>query len=156
MPFALIVIGLIMIVTGARGTYRQFAAQITADFTGPGNFLYWIIGLGVVGAVGYIDSLRTFSRLFMTLILISMVLANQGFFAKLQQAINSGPAAPDAVAETSPKTSGTNIPSPFDNSPSGGNKMFERPLIDAGPLGTLDPSTTPGSWADTVRKWFGK
>lgn len=94
MAFVLVTVGLLMIVTGARGTYAQFGSQVAADFTGSQPFTYWLAAIGSVGAIGYIDALRTFSRLFLTLILVSMVLANKGFFAKFTDALKTGPIAP--------------------------------------------------------------
>lgn len=95
MPFALVLIGLIMIVTGARDTYAQFGAQVRSDFTGDGNFLYWIAAIGAIGSLGYINKFRGFSQIFMALIIIAMILANGGFFDKLTQALATGPISPD-------------------------------------------------------------
>jgi len=97
MPYAFIILGLIMIVTGARNTYAQFGAQVTKDFTGPGNFTWWLASLGLVGAVGYIPKLRPVSTAFMTLIVIVLVVAAKGLFPKLTQALNAGPTAPQAA-----------------------------------------------------------
>lgn len=94
MGFVLLIAGLLMIVTGAKGTYAQFGSQVASDFTGKNNFTYWIVALGSVGSLGYIESFRTFSRLFMTLIILGMLLSNKGFFAKLTAALQSGPIAP--------------------------------------------------------------
>ena len=96
MGFALVLAGLLMIVTGARGTYAAFGAQIAKDFTGPPgqNFTYFLVGIGAVGALGYIDALRTVSRLFMVLVIISIFLANKGFFAQFTAALKQGPIAP--------------------------------------------------------------
>lgn len=94
MAFVLVIAGMLMIVTGAKGTYAQFGAQVASDFTGPGNFTYWLAAIGSVGALGYVDALRTVSRLFLALILIAMVLANKGFFNQLTAALNKGPIAP--------------------------------------------------------------
>ena len=96
MPFALVTIGLVMIVTGAKDTYDAFGAQVVGDFTGPGNFTYWVASLGAVGAVGYVKEFRTFSHAFMALILIAMVIRNGGFFDKFNSALSTGPVAPAA------------------------------------------------------------
>lgn len=94
MPFVLVIVGILLIVTGAQGTYKQFGSQVASDFTGKGNFEYWIAAIGTVGAIGYIQALQTISRLLMALIIIVMFLSNRGFFVKLQQAIAQGPKAP--------------------------------------------------------------
>lgn len=91
MPFALVLIGLIMIVTGAKGTQKEFGRELVSDFTGPGNFTWWIVSIGALGALGYVDKLRTFSRTFMALVIISMILSNRGFFDQFTKAINTGP-----------------------------------------------------------------
>lgn len=94
MPFALVLIGLLMIVVGSKNTYREFGAELAGDFSGPGNFTYWIGALGAMGAMGYVPALRNFSRLFMALILIAMVLSNRGFFQRLTEAFELGPVKP--------------------------------------------------------------
>jgi hypothetical protein len=83
-----------MIVTGARDTYAAFGKQVVGDFTGAGNFTYWLVALGAVGAIGYVPSLRSFSRAFMALIIVAMVIRNGGVFDKLTQALQNGPVHP--------------------------------------------------------------
>lgn len=95
MPFALVFIGLIMIVTGAKGTHKALGQQLTADFTGPGNFFYWITAVGVLGAIGSIPGFKPFSRMFMTLVIVAMVIANGGVFNKFMSALKTGPIAPN-------------------------------------------------------------
>lgn len=122
MGFVLVAGGLLMIVTGAKGTYSQFGSQVASDFTGPGNFTYWIVSIGAVGSLGYIEALRAFSRMFMALILIAMVLSNRGFFTKFSDALKSGPIAPDAIPGTQARdTLGT----PSDPTQAKANKYFD-------------------------------
>jgi len=100
MPFALTIIGLLMIVSGSRDTYAAFGKELVEDFTGPGNFTYWIVALGAIGALGYVPQLRTFSRAFMALIIVAMVLRNGGVFSKFTEALQSGPVRPGDSAKT--------------------------------------------------------
>lgn len=104
MPFVLVSAGILMIVTGALGTYAQFGKQVAGDFTGKGNFLYWLAAIFAVGALGYYSPLQGVSRLFILLIIISMVLSNRGFFAKFQEALNKGPVAPAPINGASSAT----------------------------------------------------
>jgi len=124
MPFALVTIGLLMIVTGARNTFGAMGRQIAGDFTGPGNFTYWLLSIGTVGAVGYAAPMRKFSIMFMTLILLAMVLAHKGFFNQFYAAIKQGPVAPKAAAGTA---QGGGAPAP-----------------SAGPLGGSSALPSPG------------
>ena len=82
------VIGLLLIVSGARGTYPQLKALLISDFTGQGNFLNWIVAIGAVGIVGYVPELQKFSRMFLVLLLVSLFLSQQGFFTKFQAAVS--------------------------------------------------------------------
>lgn len=142
MPFVLVFIGLIMIVTGANNTYPQFAAQLKADFTGTKSFIPYALALGAVGALGYIDAFRRFSHYFMALILIALVLSNKGFFQNFVKGINATPVAPQSASSTA-------------SNPSGQGYVFNSPLLDLGPLGTINPSLTPGSTASNIFNLFG-
>jgi len=90
MPFVLIIVGTVMLVAAVQGTQAQLGSQIATDGQG---FLKYAIAVGAVGAVGYVSDLRTISRLFMALILISLVLSNSksgtGLIGNFQNAINS-------------------------------------------------------------------
>ena len=132
MGFALTTIGLLMIVVGAKGTHKEFGAQLVSDFTGPNNFMYWLAALGTVGALGYVQSMRALSHAFLALIIIAIFLSNDGFFAKLQDAMKQGPVAPPKAANA-----------PGNASP------------NTGILGGFNPSIIPGSPIDAVRKLFG-
>lgn len=101
MPFALVTAGLVMIVTGASGCHLAFGKMLAGEFSGKPNFAYWLATIGGLGALGYIPVFASFSVAFMTLVIIAMVLSNGGVFAKLTQALQSGPATVaggDAVA----------------------------------------------------------
>lgn len=102
MPIGLVLLGLMMIVSGAKDTYQELGAALVEDFTGPGNFTWWIAGLGTIGAIGYYKPLQGFSRLFLVLVILSMLLSNQGFFAKLTGSLNAGPDHPKAAEPTNP------------------------------------------------------
>jgi len=108
MPIALIIVGLLMVVSGVKNTYSQFGTQIKSDFTGPGNFTTWLAAIGLIGAVGYVPPLRAFANSFLVLVLLVIVLKNGGAFAKLQSALASGPAAtPANPAPVIPSSSST-------------------------------------------------
>lgn len=105
MPFALLTIGLIFVVVGFQDTYKQFGNQVVSDFTGQKSFFWWLVAIGAVGALGYVKDLRTFSRAFMALIVVSIFLSNQGFFQNFISGINTGATAPvDPIGTALPAT----------------------------------------------------
>lgn len=107
MPFGFITIGLIMVITGVKGTHAALGAQLQKDFTGDRNFIYWLLAIGVVGSIGYVENekAKTFSHLFLVLIIVAMVLKNGGFAQKLMEALQQGPvkiAAPITATSSAP------------------------------------------------------
>lgn len=139
MPLILAVIGIILVVSGIRGTQKQLAQQLKQDFTGQGNFIYWLLSLGLIGSLGYIDDLKTFSRTFMALIIIAMLLSNKGFFTKLNASISSGTAQP-APDQPSQNVTFQNVPSPSSFEGLGdilGSPSASDPFSVLGPLGVL-------------------
>ncbi len=104
MPYALILIGGILLVAGIRNTYGQLWTLVKGDFTAQGGFLTWVAAIAVVGGLGYIPKFRPLSIAFMTLLLIVLVISNGGVFAKLQSFIQSG-----AGGNASPTPAGNTI-----------------------------------------------
>lgn len=104
MGLPLLVIGLLMIVVGARGTYAQFGQQVASEFEGQNSFTNWIIALGAIGALGYVPQLQRISRWAMALVVLAIFLSNKGFFAKFQQALAQGPTQPATPGSGSPTT----------------------------------------------------
>lgn len=117
MPYALVVIGLLLIVTGAKDTYKQFGQQLSQDFTGQNNFTYWIVALGAVGAAGYNKTLEPLSRIFMLIIIVSFVIAkgnpdksaNGGIFNQFMDAIKNGPDHSKIASNVSGNGTGVNV-----------------------------------------------
>lgn len=149
MGLPLIIIGLLMVITGGRGTYGQFGAQVASEFAGPWkqSFTAWLLAIGILGAIGYIQPLQKISRWLMALVIITIFLANKGFFAKFTQALNQGPTAPQPIAAGS---SAVTSPGVTSTNPSGGG------VINLGPLGTLNENpVVPGGFASGVTNFFG-
>lgn len=90
MPYALLLIGAVLLVAAVRNTYKDLWALVESDFSGTGGFLSWVAAIAVIGGLGYIPKLKPLSIALMTLLLIVLVISNGGVFAKLQAFIQSG------------------------------------------------------------------
>jgi hypothetical protein len=94
-PFIFIIVGIVLLVSGVRGTASNLLTLVTGDLTGSNNFIYWILSILIIGAIGYVQDFRAFSRALLVLVLVVLVLAedkssgNGGFFTQFQSAINS-------------------------------------------------------------------
>lgn len=93
MPFIFLFIGILLLVSGLRNTATvgnpNLVTLIKGDFTGTDNFIYWVIAIMVIGALGYIDELKGLSISLLVLVIIVLFLSNGGFFTKFQQAIST-------------------------------------------------------------------
>ena len=88
MPFTFIIVGLYLIIAAAKGQSTALFAAVKNDLSpadGSRGFVTWAVAMLAVGALGYIPRLQTPARLLMALIIVSLLLSNTGFFAKLQQ-----------------------------------------------------------------------
>jgi hypothetical protein len=104
MPFALIFIGMVLVVTGLRDTYKQMGTMVAGDFTGQrggAGFIMFFAAIAMVGALGAIRELRTFSHYFLALIIVSLLLHNAGFMQRLIAALRGTTAATPVPSGTS-------------------------------------------------------
>lgn len=112
MPLVFGVIGIVLIVSGVRGTTSTLASTVAQDFTPNGGYLRWVIGISAVGAIGYIDELKTISRMFMAIVLIGLIWSNKGVFSQLTQQTETSPTPSSGVSTTTnPTVSLPSLPS---------------------------------------------
>jgi hypothetical protein len=103
MPIALILIGLALVISGARNTYADLGATIKGDFVGQGSFTPRAGAILMIGVIGYAGpEWRKLSIGLMVLLTLAFLLKrDSGFFAQFGKALASKPVAP---VETKPAT----------------------------------------------------
>jgi len=74
MSFALFLIGITLLTVAVRNTQDVFVQLIKGDFTGPGNFFWWIAAIVLIGAIGFVPKLKPVSDAFLVLILLALIL----------------------------------------------------------------------------------
>lgn len=100
MPFVLIIIGLVLIVSAVQNTVtdnsqsgqKGLTTLVKGDFTGPNNFVYWAVSILVIGALGYFDAFKSLSRVFMALIVVVLFIKGQqgvNFFQSFQNVLSN-------------------------------------------------------------------
>lgn len=89
MPFALLIVGIVLVVAAVRNSQNDLFTLLKGDFTGQNNFIYWMLAILLVGALGYIPSMTKLSRAFLVLILVVLFLSHKGFFQQFQQQIGA-------------------------------------------------------------------
>lgn len=94
MSFALLIIGITLIVAAVQNTHMDLTHLVAGDFSGPNNFLYWVVALVVLGGIGFIPKLKGVSTSLIVLVMLVLILyrgkpgtAEGGFFQKFVDAI---------------------------------------------------------------------
>jgi hypothetical protein len=104
MAFVFIIIGLVILVSGVRGTQSTLYSLVKNDLDS--GFIPWIVAILIIGAVGYVQDLRTLSRAFMALVIIALILKayknNPQIFKQFNSAfgITNNPGAAQTVTTT--------------------------------------------------------
>lgn len=89
MPYALILAGALLLVSGVRNTQADLFALLKKDFTGPHNFIFWFLAIMAVGSIGYVPKIKPVSDAFLILVILVLFLSNKGFFAQFTRQISS-------------------------------------------------------------------
>jgi len=101
MPYVFLMAGLALVITSLEGTYNALGQQLKKDFTGKDSYLKWALAITMVGALGYIPSVRPISNKLLWLILLVLFLANKGIWQNLTDAFNKGAISPKQNAKPS-------------------------------------------------------
>lgn len=83
MILALILIGVILMVTAYAGTYAQLATELESDIPG---YFKWGLALAAIVAFGYIPGMKTPSRWLLAIVLLVLFLTN---FTKVQSQLQN-------------------------------------------------------------------
>lgn len=101
MPFALLIVGVVLLISAARGTHTLLFSTLESEFSGQGNFVFWMVSILLIGSIGYIPKVKPISDALIVLVILTMVLTKgkSGLFQKAQAAINlTNTAAPTTSA----------------------------------------------------------
>lgn len=93
MGLALLVVGIVLVLSAIRGYTAELGKLVRGDFTGSGSFGLWAVAIVILSAIGGIGGgAKTLSRAFLGLVFIVLIFANKGVFANLLDAIQNPPA----------------------------------------------------------------
>jgi hypothetical protein len=120
MPFALFIIGAALIIASVRNTQGDLFTLIQGDFTGPGNYIFWMVSILLIGAIGYVPKAKPISTAFLVLVIVVLFLSkgkpnavSGGFFKQFSTGITA--TQKPAPTATAPQSSGLpSLPSLLD------------------------------------------
>jgi len=132
MPFVLIIIGIMLVVTAIKDTQSQFGELLVGDFTGQGNFFFFATPVLLIGFVGYIPAFRTFSRVFLALMIVAIIFANKTFFSLFQSGLVQGSAQAPSSGSGGNSGGPSFVPMPNGGNSSGGSGSVVVPMPQQG------------------------
>lgn len=104
MPFALLIIGVFLLVAGVRDKQNDLFTLVKGDFSGPNNFVFWIVSILIIGAIGYIPKLKPLSTAFLVLVIVVLFLSKGSgapngliFFQNFAQGLQGTTGKPSAT-----------------------------------------------------------
>ena len=102
MPVAILLIGILLLVTVYKGNTTEVFAQVETDILGDGSspgFMLWVGAILFLAAAGSILGLQKTSKLFIGLVLAVFILKQNGLWTKVESALTSAqkPAATTPV-----------------------------------------------------------
>jgi hypothetical protein len=142
-PFVLLLIGAVALVAAMRNTQGDLATALETDVPAFGKWGLAIVG---VGALGWVEGMRTISRGLVALVLVVLVLVNyKALFAGFQGATTIAqpttpaptPAAAYVANPTSPNITQANVSGT--GSAAGNVNAFVTPQVIS-PFGAFDPA----------------
>jgi hypothetical protein len=90
MPLFLIVVGLVLLVASIRGTQKELFDTLKSDFTGSNNFVFWVLALGIISALGTIKTIRPVTQGFLALVILVIFLVNRGLIPSFIDQVKRG------------------------------------------------------------------
>ncbi len=75
MAWAFLLVGLVLLVAAYKGKHKELWDQVKSDFTGPGNFFYWVLAIILIVALGNIKTIRPVTDAFLGLVILVIILA---------------------------------------------------------------------------------
>jgi len=95
MAIVLLILGAVMLTASVRNTVSTNGSQeglvdlVKGDFSGQNNFIYWVVSILIIGAIGYIPNAKQLSNAFLVLVIVALLLSKGGFFAQFQSALQT-------------------------------------------------------------------
>jgi len=100
MAVAFLIIGAALILTAYRNTQAELFQLLQSD---AGGYVKWAAAILAIGAIGYIPDMRNVSRALLALVLLVIVISNQGAFQNFKAAV-TGSIPQATIPQTAPVT----------------------------------------------------
>lgn len=109
MPFVVIIIALVLLVTAYKNTQGDLLAALETDVP---SFAKWFGALALTGAIGYVPGMQTISRWLLGLVMVVLVVRNySAIFSGFQNAFSGASTSTASASVTSPAAAYASNPS---------------------------------------------
>jgi hypothetical protein len=102
MSWILILIGIAFLISSVLNTQGDFLTLLRGDFIGMQSFVFWMLAILAIGALGYIPGLRKLANGFLVLVILMLFISNKGFFNQFISQVSSVKNAPQQTITDAP------------------------------------------------------
>jgi hypothetical protein len=141
MPLALLVIGVLLVVTAIKGSgnISAVATKFETDLTGSGGFIYWIAAIVVLAIVGRVTGATNSVKMFMALVVVVYLVGQQGIWTQFSSAF----AGLSAAATTSMGATGSDTLVGAPAAPAGTGQTMTMPATGVAAAGMIPVPALP-------------
>lgn len=94
MAWAFLFIGIVLIITAWKKKQDDLFALLKDDFTGDGNFFYWVLAIVILIALGTFKPIRPVTDAFLGLVILVIIIApyrnGRDLFSEFRSQIKEG------------------------------------------------------------------
>jgi hypothetical protein len=120
MPFAILLIGAILVVTAFNNSFGALASELESDIP---PYFRWAAAIAAILGIGYLPGLRTPSRYLLALVLLVILLANNSQIIAGLKAFFTGSGTPSGVGAGAANPSAGYVANPATTSPPPANTV---------------------------------
>lgn len=94
MAWGFIAIGLLLLVAAWKNKQAELWALLKDDFTGEGNFIYWVLAIIILVALGSYRPIRPVTNAFLGLVILIIIIApyrkGRDLFSEFRSQVREG------------------------------------------------------------------
>jgi hypothetical protein len=103
MSYALIIVGVMLLIASIRDMQGTLFTLLRDDFIGMHSYVFWLLSILGIGAVGYVPKMKGLSDGFLILVFLMLFISNKGFFNQFMSQISGVESTQQQTIQNAPQ-----------------------------------------------------
>ena len=103
MSYALIIVGVMLLIASIRDMQGTLFTLLRDDFIGMHSYVFWLLSILGIGAVGYVPKMKSLSDGFLILVFLMLFISNKGFFNQFMAQISGVESTQQQTIQNAPQ-----------------------------------------------------